>query len=133
MTSFEVAQKIYQGNQKMADLEQLMALKGAQAAFVMNDRGELQQHMLADGTALDETALDLLAHMCVANNAIATMQARGWEASSESKGFYPVNGFTMIGMEWSAITAGNLGVVVSNADADYEAAYQTLGTQGGAG
>lgn len=117
----------------MADLEKLMALKGAQAAFVMNDRGELQQHKLADGSSLDETALDLLAHMCVANNAIATMQARGWEASSESKGFYPVNGFTMIGMEWSAITDGNLGVVVSNADADYEAAYQALATSGGAG
>jgi roadblock/LC7 domain-containing protein len=117
----------------MADLEQLMALKGAQAAFVMNDRGELQQHILAEGSALDETALDLLAHMCVANNAIATMQARGWEARSESKGFYPINGFTMIGMEWSAITDGNLGVVVSNADADYEAAYQALGIQGGAG
>lgn len=117
----------------MADLKQLMSLNGAQAAFVMNDRGELQQHVVAEGSALDETALDLLAHMCVANNAIATMQARGWEASSETKGFYPINGFTMIGMEWSAITDGNLGVVVSNDDADYEAAYQVLAAQGGAG
>jgi len=110
-----------------------MQLKGAQAAFQMNDRGELQQHLLAEGSLLDETALDLLAHMCVANNAIATMQARGWEASSDSKGFYPINGFTMIGMEWSAITDGNLGVVVSNQDADYEAAYQALAGQGDAG
>jgi roadblock/LC7 domain-containing protein len=110
----------------MADLDRLMALAGAQAAFVMNDRGELQQHQLADGTLLNETALDLLAHMCVANNAIATMQARGWEASSDNKGFYPVNGFTMIGMEWSAITDGSLGVVVSNEHADYEAAYSVL-------
>ena len=117
----------------MANLDQLMKLKGAQAAFVMNDRGELQQHVLAEGSPLDETALDLLGHMCVANNAIATMQARGWEANSDSKGFYPVNGFTMIGMEWSAITDGNLGVVISNKDADYEAAYQALGEQGGAG
>jgi len=117
----------------MADLSELMRLKGAQAAFRMNDRGELQQHLLAEGSPLDETALDLLAHMCVANNAIATMQARGWEASSDSKGFYPINGFTMIGMEWSAITDGNLGVVVSNQDADYEAAYQALARQGGAG
>jgi roadblock/LC7 domain-containing protein len=117
----------------MADLSRLMQLKGAQAAFQMNDRGELQQHLLAEGSLLDETALDLLAHMCVANNAIATMQARGWEASSDSKGFYPINGFTMIGMEWSAITDGNLGVVVSNQDADYEAAYQALAGQGDAG
>jgi roadblock/LC7 domain-containing protein len=117
----------------MADLDRLMALKGAQAAFVMNDRGELQQHLLAADSTLNETALDLLAHMCVANNAIATMQARGWEAKSDNKGFYPINGFTMIGMEWSAITDGNLGVVVSNDDADYEAAYQALAAQGGAG
>lgn len=109
-----------------------MTLQGAQAAFVMNDRGELQEHVIAEGSALSETALDLLAHMCVANNAIATMQARGWETSSESKGFYPINGFTLIGMEWSAITDGNLGVVVDNKQADYEAAYQALAQQGGA-
>ena len=117
----------------MVDLNKLMALKGAQAAFVMNDRGELLEHVRAEGSALDETALDLLAHMCVANNAIATMQARGWEASSGNKGYYPVNGFTLIGMEWSAITDGNLGVVINNQDADYEAAYETLGELGGAG
>ena len=78
-------------------------------------------------------ALDLLAHMCVANNAIATMQARGWETSSGNKGYYPINGFTLIGMEWSAITDANLGVVVDNKVADYELAYQTLAEQGGAG
>ena len=86
----------------LVDLEPLMQLPGAQAAFQMNDRGELQQHLLAAGSPLDEISLDLLAHMCVANNAIATMQARGWEANADSKGFYPVDGFTMIGMDWSA-------------------------------
>ena len=117
----------------MVDLNRLMALKGAQAAFAMNDRGELQEHVLAEGTALDETSLDLLGHMCVANNAIATMQARGWEASSGSTGYYPINGFTLIGMEWSAITDANLGVVVANKEADYEAAYQVMAELGGAG
>lgn len=117
----------------MTDLNRLMSLPGAQAAFEMNDRGELQQHLVADGSRLNETALDLLAHMCVANNAIATMQARGWEAASDSKGFYPVNGFTMIGMEWSAITAGNVGVVVGNDKADYESAYSLLAEQEGDG
>lgn len=117
----------------MTDLSKLMALPGAQAAFVMNDRGELQQHELRNGSPLNESALDLLAHMCVANNAIATMQARGWEANSGSKGFYPINGFTLIGMEWSAITSGNLGVVVGNSGADYEGAYAALVELGGAG
>jgi len=99
----------------------------------MNDRGELQRHLVADSSQLNETALDLLAHMCVANTAIATMQARGWEASSDNKGFYPINGFTMIGMEWSAISADNVGVVVSNDQADYETAYKMLAEQGAAG
>ena len=116
----------------MADLSKLMALKGAQAAFEMNDLGELREHVVVEGSNLDETALDLLAHMCVANNAIATMQARGWETQSENRGFYPINGFTLIGMEWSVIAAANLGVVISNKDADYEAAYQALAELGGA-
>lgn len=116
----------------MVDLEKLMTLPGAQAAFEMNDRGELQRHVLSDGTSLDETALDLLAHMCVANTAIATMQARGWEAKSPNKGFYPINGFTMIGMDWSAISVENVGVVVSNDQADYETAYTMLAERGAA-
>ena len=117
----------------MTDLNKLMTLPGAQAAFEMNDRGELQHHVLSDGTPLNETALDLLAHMCVANSAIATMQARGWEANSPNKGFYPINGFTVIGMEWSAISSDNVGVVVSNDQADYETAYKMLAEQGAAG
>jgi len=116
----------------MADLNQMMGIAGAQAAFTMNDRGELLEHTIAEGSRLDPTSLDLLAHMCVANMAIATMQARGWEATSDNKGFYPINGFTLVGMEWSAVTNGNVGVVVNNEQADYEQAYQVLAAQGGA-
>ena len=116
----------------MADLNQLMALEGAVAAFRMNDRGELQEHVVAEGTTLNETALDLLSHMCVANISIATMQARGWEASSDNKGFYPINSFTLIGLEWSAVTDGHSGVVLANDTADYEAACDLLGQGGGA-
>jgi len=116
----------------MADLADLMKLAGAQAAFTMNERGELLDHQTVADTALDARALDLLAHMCVANTAIATMQARGWEARSETGGFYPVQGFTLVGMEWSAITNGRQGVVISNDAVDYEAAYSALGESGGA-
>ena len=114
----------------MTDLNSLMTLDGALAAFTFNDHGEVTEHQISEATRLNDTALDLLAHMCVANLSIATMQARGWEASSDSKGFYPVDGFTLIGMEWSAITDGNLGVVVHNGVADYEAAYQALAAVG---
>ena len=40
----------------MADLNQLMALEGAVAAFRMNDRGELQEHLLGEGAELNQTA-----------------------------------------------------------------------------
>ena len=110
----------------MDSLEQLMQLPQALAAFEINERGELQRHRIADDTAFDASALDLLAHMCVANIAIATMQARGWEALSDSRGFYPIEGFTLVGMDWSAVTDGRRGVVLHNEDADYQAAYDRL-------
>jgi roadblock/LC7 domain-containing protein len=116
----------------MANLDQLMAIDGALAAFEMNARGELQQHRVVEDSAFDERTLDLLGHMCVANMAIATMQARGWEASFGNQGFYPVNGFTLVGLKWSAVTNGCHAVVMSNESADYEKAYEVLGVGGGA-
>jgi roadblock/LC7 domain-containing protein len=115
----------------MADLNQLMGLPGAVAAFNINERGELTEHVIDEASDLNPTALDLLAHMCVANIAIATMQARGWEASSDAKGFYPINGFTLVGFDWSAVTDGNSGVVIKNDGADYQAAYDLLAQVGG--
>ena len=39
-----------------------------------------------------------------------------------------MEGFTLVGMEWSAVTNGRQGVVIANEAADYEAAYRALGT-----
>jgi len=114
----------------MSDLDDLMQLPGAQAAFSNTDRGELIDHRIAKNSPMDAGSLDLVAHMCVANMAIATMQARGWEARSQSGGFYPVEGFTLVGMQWSAVTNGRQGVVLSNDAVDFEAAYRALGTHG---
>jgi len=110
----------------MTDLNTLMTLDGALAAFAFNDHGEVTDHSIADGTRLNATALDLLAHMCVANLSIATMQARGWEQVSGQKGFYPINGFSLIGLEWTAFAVGNVGVVVRNDKTDYQAAFAML-------
>ncbi len=117
----------------MADLSQLMGLEGAVAAFAMNDRGELLEHRIAAGNDIGPQALDLLSHMCVANMAIATMQARGWEAASEYQGFYPIQGFTLVGFDWSAVTNGRVGVVVRNQQVDYQAAYALLDRHGEGG
>jgi roadblock/LC7 domain-containing protein len=111
----------------MADLDKLMALPGALAAFEFSDRGELMASRIAEGCELNDTVLDLLCHVCVANMSIATMQARGWESMTGAEGFYPIDGFSLIGFEWSAVTSGNFGVVLPNARADYQAAYEALG------
>lgn len=116
----------------MAKIDELMGLDGALAAFEFSDRGELENHRIAEGSELNDTALDLLAHMCVANMSIATMQARGWEAVSGTEGFYPIEGFTLVGLDWSAVAAHGVGVVLSNDKADFELAYNKIGTGGGA-
>ncbi|MDH5446083.1 MAG: DUF2173 family protein [Gammaproteobacteria bacterium] len=110
----------------MADLDSLMKLDGAEAAFKFSPSGELIEHKLADGSSLNESALDLLSHVCVANMSIATMQARGWENMTGMQGFYPIEGFTMVGFDWTAVANGEYGVVIPNDKVDYEKAYAAL-------
>lgn len=110
----------------MASLDQLMGLPGALAAFEFSDRGELVSHQIDPKSGLDEQFLDLLCHVCVANRAIASMQARGWENLTGGDGFYPVEGFGLIGMDWSAVVKDQYGVVLANHRADYQAAFDAL-------
>lgn len=110
------------------DLQKLMDLPGALAAFTYTDRGDLQSHVLREGTEITAQMLDLLSRSCVANQAIASMEARGWEALTGQSGFQPLKGISVIGLEWSVVVNGNCGVVVKNRDADYEAAFAALQT-----
>lgn len=110
----------------MSALDSLMDLQGVAAAFEFSDSGELLDHRIAEDSGFDADSLDLLAHVFVANMAIATMQARGWEKSTGQGGFYPIEGFTLIGLEWSAIGKGHRGLVIRNAAVDYETAYAAL-------
>jgi roadblock/LC7 domain-containing protein len=110
----------------MSSLENLMNLEGADAAFEFSDTGELTNHLLAAESRLKPESLDLLAHTFVANIAIATMQARGWETATGQGGFYPIQGFTLVGLEWSTVGNGHRGVVLRNDTADFEAAYAAL-------
>lgn len=108
------------------DLQKLMDLPGALAAFTYSDRGDLQSHVLREGTELSAQVLDLLTRSCVANQAIASMEARGWEAVTGQTGFQPLKGFSVVGLEWSVVVNGNSGVVVKNREADYEATFNAL-------
>ena len=108
------------------NLQKMMDLPGALAAFTYSDKGDLQSHVLREGTELTPQVLDLLAHSCVANQAIASMEARGWAALTGQGGFEPLKGFSMVGLEWSVVVDGNCGVVVRNRDVDYEATFNAL-------
>lgn len=110
----------------MPELKNLMSLPGSVAAFTFSDVGQLTNHILAEDTTLNELTLDMLAHVCVANRCIASMQARGWEKITNSSGFYPTESFCLIGFEWSAVVSGGTGVVMRNDQADYEAAFKQL-------
>lgn len=108
------------------NLDKMMDLPGALAAFTYSDKGELLSHVLREGTELTPQVLDLLAHSCVANLAIASMEARGWEAVTGQTGFQPLKGFSVVGLEWSVVVNGNCGVVVRNRDIDYEASFKAV-------
>jgi roadblock/LC7 domain-containing protein len=108
------------------ELDKLMQLPGAMAAFTYSDKGDLQEHVIREGTEITPQVLDLLAHSCVANQAVAAMEARGWEALTGQGGFEPLQGFSVVGMEWSVVVNGNCGVIARNRDVDYEATFNAL-------
>ncbi len=110
----------------MSNLDKLMAVEGAVGAFKFTSKGELTESKIADGSELNDQILDLLCHVCIANMAIATMQARGWENMTGMKGFYPIKGFTMVGIDWTVIVNEEFGVVIPNAQVDYETAHAAL-------
>lgn len=110
----------------MTDLDKLIKLDGAVAAFSFSSKGELQGSRISEGSEMNDTILDLVAHVCVANTSIATMQARGWENVTGSGGFYPIKGFSLIGFDWTVIANEEAGVIMPNDKVDYEAAYAAL-------
>jgi len=110
----------------MADLDKLITLNGAVAAFSFSSKGELQESRISEGSEMNDTILDLVAHVCVANTSIATMQARGWENVTGMGGFYPIKGFSLIGFDWTVIANEEAGVIMPNDQVDYEAAYAAL-------
>lgn len=110
------------------DLNKLMDLPGAMAAFSYTDKGDLQEHTIREGTEITAQVLGLLTRSCVANQAIAAMEASGWESVTGQGGFQPLQGFSVIGLEWSVVATGNCGVIARNRDVDYEATFSALHT-----
>ena len=110
----------------MVDLDKLMGINGAVAAFKFSSKGELVESRTVEVDKFTDTVLDLVSHVCVANMAISSMQARGWESMTGMGGFYPVKGFTMVGFDWTVVANDEFGVVIPNDKIDYDAAYAAL-------
>ncbi len=110
------------------DLEKMMELPGALAAFTYSDKGDLQSHVLREGTELTPLVLELLARSCVANLAIASMEGHGWEALTGQSGFSATQGFFGRGAGMVGGGEWQLRVVVKNRDADYEATFNAVQT-----
>lgn len=110
----------------MADLDKLMNIDGAVAAFKFSSKGELIESRTVEADKFTDSVLDLVSHVCVANMAISSMQARGWESMTGMGGFYPVKGFTMVGFDWTVVANDEIGVIIPNDKIDYDAAYGAL-------
>lgn len=107
--------------------EQILSrVPGALAYFVFSAEGKLLDSVSSDPGRLDQGTLDLLGHVCVANQAIANMEARGWEGISDITGFYPVEGFVYVGVNLSVVAREYRAFVLDNTQADYEAAHKAL-------
>ncbi|WP_290681298.1 DUF2173 family protein [Halothiobacillus sp. 15-55-196] len=111
----------------MATTNELTQVPGAVAGFTFSPSGQLLDSDIKPGNhELDESTLEMLAHICVANLAISNMQAAGWEKSSELKGFNPVEGFTFVCLDVSVVARGNKAIVLINQHADYDKAFEAL-------
>jgi len=111
----------------MSSLDSLLRLPGAITVFEFNERGEVREYLCTAELELPVAIIEMISHLCVANTAIATMQARGWEQLTGAQGFYPVEGISVIGLEWSVVSRGHFGVVLDNRSANYEMAFTALG------
>lgn len=117
-------------NDAVQGLDRLMTLPGVVAAFRYNDLGELEDHRIDRESGLTTSLLDMVGHMCVANRSIASMQARGWEQMTGAQGFYPIEGFALIGFDWSVLCSRRYGMVAVNDEADYETGFALLEEMG---
>jgi len=104
----------------------LARVPGALAFFVFSAEGQRLSSTTTDPLRLDESTLDLLGHVCVANKAIANMEARGWEGAGGMGGFYPIESFVFVGSNLSVVAGDSHAFVLENKNADFEAAQRVL-------
>jgi len=105
----------------MADLKNLMSIKGVFAAGEFNADGTLVAY---EGDITEEEAAMATA-MCAANNAMAKMQTDGYTAFSGQE-WTPLHGWALTGPKYSVCVAGNVGVFVKNDEVSFNEVFKAL-------
>jgi roadblock/LC7 domain-containing protein len=105
----------------MADLKNLVSIKGVFAAGEFNPDGTLVAY---EGGITEEEAA-MAAAMCAANNAMAKMQTDGYTAFSGQE-WTPLHGWALTGHKYSVCVAGNVGVLVKNDEVSFNEVFRVL-------
>ncbi len=105
----------------MADIKDLLNIKGVFAAGKFDDKGNL---LAVEGDISEEEAA-MAAKMCAANNAMAEMQTDGYTAFSGQE-WTPLKGWTIAGPKFSVCVAGDTGVFVKNDEASFNEIFKAL-------
>jgi roadblock/LC7 domain-containing protein len=106
----------------MANLDQLLSIKGVWAAGEFSQDGKL----LAYKGNISEEEAAMGAMMCAANKLMGNMQAKGWSTYTGKDGFYPVEGFAVAGGKYVACIFGNVGVFLELSKADFDKTFEVL-------
>lgn len=108
----------------MADLNQLLKIKGVFAAGTFSDDGSLTG--FAGEITEDEAAM--AAAMCAANMHMARMQTDGFTAMSGESGWTPATGFAIAGPRYAVCVMGNTGVFAKLGEASFNEIFKALTT-----
>jgi roadblock/LC7 domain-containing protein len=105
----------------MANLDQLLSIKGVWAAGEFSQDGKL----LAYKGNISEEEAAMAAMMCAANTMMAEMQTQGFTAMS-GKEWTPLVGFALTGPKYSVCVGKGVGVLVNNDEVSFNEVFKAL-------
>lgn len=105
----------------MANLDQLLSIKGVWAAGEFSQDGKL----LAYKGNISEEEAAMAAMMCAANMMMAEMQTQGYTAMS-GKEWTPLVGFALTGPKYSVCVGNGVGVFVNNDEVSFNEVFKAL-------
>jgi roadblock/LC7 domain-containing protein len=106
----------------MADLKDIMKIKGVVAVGRFSDEG----HLLEYEGDMQEDEAAMAAQMCAANKMMGQMQVNGFTAMSGEDGWTPLAGFALSGPSMSVCVEGDIGVFVKNDEVSFNEVFQAL-------